>query len=121
MSCQTIQTIQQMFEQLKHIDAYASLELIGNLAHCTGLFIDPVEYGLHINAPVTVAIASDNRLMVHTMTVHGYDKYLYDYAWSRVTNHPVTIITVEGDHITMVDTDMGKKQYAECFDMVIRT
>lgn len=98
------------------IDEATMIKFVGNLAQCSDLFIDPVEYGLHINAPVTVAIASDNRLMAHTMRANGFGHMLHDYAWSRVTDQPVSVVSVEGDHVDMVETALGKQQYAACFD-----
>ncbi len=80
------------------------------------LFADLRERGYKIDADVTLAISTDNRLMAHSLRVSGMSHLLDDYGWSQVTHGTVTTIPVEGDHVTMVYTEGGKAAYARCLD-----
>lgn len=93
-------------------------EILDNLAQCSDLFVDPVERGLRLNADVHLAIATDNRLIAHTLRSNGMGHLLADYGWGRITVGKVVPFSVEGDHITMVSTDEGIRQYAAVFDQM---
>lgn len=93
-------------------------EFLSNLAQCSDLFVDPVERGLRIRADVHLAIATDNRLIAHTLRCNGMGHLLADYGWGRVTSGQVIPFSVEGDHITMVSTEEGVRQYATAFDQL---
>lgn len=86
------------------------------LAHCADLFVDPLQRNLRIRAPVDIVMATDNRMMVHTLRSNGMGHLVDDYGWHLVTSGTVTVLHAEGDHLTFTETELGMRQLAACFD-----